>query len=628
MRYLLPTKPEKVFVLLASVYTLVFIMLTPPFQSPDEQKHFYRAYQVSTGDWFVEKSDDRLGGEVPASILCVADSFHYLQWQPQQKTSFKMIGRLAQKPLCRDELAFKDNPYFSMYFPVLYFPQAIALYFSVKAGLSPLVLLYIARIATALVWIGMMFLIIRIIPVFKHLMLVAALLPMSVSINSSVSADVVTYVILLLFLSVVLKLKYIDKAIGRRESVFWQVGLTLLAILASLAKSAYLPFVFLVLLLPSSFYQSKVQRSVFLVFYFGLIGLTYGLWSQYISGIYMPHSSYNPLYRHGIELFSHVNMKQQMDFVIHHPSHFAQVLFYSAKKSFLGISEQYIGQLGWLDTRLPKYVIFAGWMLVVFVALNNKATAIRLTLTDRIVLASVSVVTSCLLFLSLYMIWSPVGGDEIFGAQGRYFIVVFPLLLMAVGGVRQVVSERGSLGIIVVISVFILTVSAATLYKRYFYVPAYETIVARCDAESVMDGQQHVMQSGGAVFENANRRTTDIARSGSYALKLSNMHVYGFTHRLQGVDVGDKIEASVWYKGDEGNLIISGTKSDKLYVGQGVSDSTDADGWKRLQKTIFISNAVVDGEVVIYVYYTGADSAYFDDFEVVYCRNKKRRTGD
>ena len=61
------------------LFGLLFALLIPPFQSPDEPNHFYRAWQVSEGHFFPEKKGDRLGGMLPASLMQVYDSFHFLK---------------------------------------------------------------------------------------------------------------------------------------------------------------------------------------------------------------------------------------------------------------------------------------------------------------------------------------------------------------------------------------------------------------------------------------------------------------------------------------------------------------------------------------------------------------------
>jgi hypothetical protein len=40
-------QPTRIFVLFALIFGILFIVVTPPFQVPDEGAHFSRAYQIS-----------------------------------------------------------------------------------------------------------------------------------------------------------------------------------------------------------------------------------------------------------------------------------------------------------------------------------------------------------------------------------------------------------------------------------------------------------------------------------------------------------------------------------------------------------------------------------------------------
>jgi hypothetical protein len=43
------------FLLLGAFFGILFLLVTPPLQSPDEQEHFFRSYQVSEGQWTAQR---------------------------------------------------------------------------------------------------------------------------------------------------------------------------------------------------------------------------------------------------------------------------------------------------------------------------------------------------------------------------------------------------------------------------------------------------------------------------------------------------------------------------------------------------------------------------------------------
>ena len=61
--------PEKIFLILSLVFGLLFVFITPPFQSPDENSHFLKAYSVSKGKFFPEVQNKKLGNYFPKEYL-------------------------------------------------------------------------------------------------------------------------------------------------------------------------------------------------------------------------------------------------------------------------------------------------------------------------------------------------------------------------------------------------------------------------------------------------------------------------------------------------------------------------------------------------------------------------------
>jgi hypothetical protein len=55
IRHLPKVQPDKLFLFLAVPFGLIFLLLSAPFQAPDEFVHFYRAYDVSEGHFASSK---------------------------------------------------------------------------------------------------------------------------------------------------------------------------------------------------------------------------------------------------------------------------------------------------------------------------------------------------------------------------------------------------------------------------------------------------------------------------------------------------------------------------------------------------------------------------------------------
>ena len=181
-----------IFLWLALTFGSIFALLIPPFQSPDEPGHFFRAYQISEGVFLPEKKEQRLGGTLPASLAQVRDSFSFLKMNYNTRLDNGLIFRCLKLPLHPEQRLFTDFPNTAVYAPTAYLPQAAAIALLRPLGATPLQMLYVARLANLLVWALLVFTAIRLMPFLKKTMAALALLPASLVIAASANADVTT----------------------------------------------------------------------------------------------------------------------------------------------------------------------------------------------------------------------------------------------------------------------------------------------------------------------------------------------------------------------------------------------------------------------------------------------------
>ncbi|OAS20123.1 DUF2142 domain-containing protein [Methylobacterium platani] len=107
----------------------------------------------------------------------------------------------------------------------------------------------------------------------------------------------------------------------------------------------------------------------------------------------------------------------------------AQCLF--AAKRALTLAAGAIGIFGWIDRPLPA-AVYAAWGagLVGLVLLCGRS--LRLRRADLALLGTAALVTAWLVALSQYLSWTGVGEARIDGPQGRYFLPLVPMLVLAV----------------------------------------------------------------------------------------------------------------------------------------------------------------------------------------------------
>src|ERR1700739_1772911 len=120
--------PQLFFLYAAVFFFIVFNIVTPPLQAPDEFNHFYRAYQLAEGQFLPNKTDNRLGGEIPNCV----NEFVF----PYDNAATELRLTLTPKEILhgftikhsKEIERFKDFPNTSYYSLVSYLPQTIAIF--------------------------------------------------------------------------------------------------------------------------------------------------------------------------------------------------------------------------------------------------------------------------------------------------------------------------------------------------------------------------------------------------------------------------------------------------------------------------------------------------------------------
>ena len=59
---------ENKFLILSLVLGLIIIMIVPPFQSPDEDSHFLKAYLISKGNFYPIEKNNTIGYDIPKDM--------------------------------------------------------------------------------------------------------------------------------------------------------------------------------------------------------------------------------------------------------------------------------------------------------------------------------------------------------------------------------------------------------------------------------------------------------------------------------------------------------------------------------------------------------------------------------
>ncbi|MBF0556353.1 MAG: DUF2142 domain-containing protein [Nitrospirae bacterium] len=410
--------PERVFLILGIVFGLLFVVIVPPFQAPDETNHFYRSYQISEGRFLAERRGGDVGGMLPESLIKTAKTLSKdIPGHPENKQEVSEIVEAFNIPIDEGRRAFLNFHYTVLYSPVPFIPQAAAIYAGRRLGGTVLWLVYAGRLANLFVWLALMYLSIRMVPAYKWLFVFLALMPLSLFQGASLSADALTNAVSFLFIAAVLRAAS-DKENLKMNLLF----IFLLSLPLTMSKHAYFPLLLCFFLIPRSFFPSK--RSYIIAFcVLFIVNLSVNLWwSSKVGYLVVAHNN-------GLD----VSPQRQWRFLIEHPLRYAGTFIRTIERQCRFGWFTVVGKMGWLDTNMPEIFQRSYVWVLALVAAFAAPGPLNIGIRKKVIIF-ISIFFCVFLFsTSEYLIWTPVGNTFIDGLQPRYVIPLLPLLFILLG---------------------------------------------------------------------------------------------------------------------------------------------------------------------------------------------------
>ncbi len=410
--------PQTIFLLLAGIFGLLFMFITPPMQSPDEVEHLYRAYQVSQFNIKADPVGKGYGGTLPVTIVDSATILkNSVAGQPHKVFDTKLLGFVSRTPLSpryQEEIRF-DNT--AIYSPVPYLPQAFGIGVARLLHLNPLLVIYFGRLANLVAFIALLYVAIRMTPIGKWAFVAIALNPVSLFLASTLSSDAMAIGLISLFIAIVLKLRTCTKQLSYK----YVAALSILVVMICLTKNIYIPLVLLLILVPRN--VLAVYKVAAMMGGAILVGL---LWNVMI----LPIAQNIPSY---FAIPGTINTSAQISYVLHHPFGFLRIMANNLVGQQSSIAApSYDGVFGWLDTPNPYWVDLIYMLILVVAAFyreESKKILESITKNVRLLFLLLALGSSIALYVTLYVGYSTVGSVVVQGVQGRYFIPLTFLLV-------------------------------------------------------------------------------------------------------------------------------------------------------------------------------------------------------
>jgi uncharacterized membrane protein len=415
--------PHRIYFVIGGLATLFLCFLTPPFEVPDEPQHFYRGYQLSTGEFWGSVKNGQAGSVLPSSLPELVE--HFLGTRashaPRPLRPHRWSDTWAQfgRSLEPQRQEFVEFGGAVGYPPFGYAPQALTMAVARVFEAPPLVTLYAGRLANALIAVALIGWVLKSMTIGREVALVVALLPMSLFMTASVSQD-----------ALALPAAFIVTAVGLRfychpkwTRADFLIMLTAGLILCS-AKPVYLPL--MLIGLPAALKSAgdtagaRHDKRQLAIGHFVILTITVVLtltWMHSNAGLTAPA-------RPDVD----ASLPRQLAYVISGPGRFVEMLGRTAwERSYFYLLST-IGLLGWLNVLMPAW-IYSLCIAAFFAAARWPAYGVPSAKPWLLVSwASIIIVGCvCLIQMAMYLLWEPVGAPAISGTQGRYFLPILPL---------------------------------------------------------------------------------------------------------------------------------------------------------------------------------------------------------
>lgn len=278
--------PVKTFVLLAGIFGLLIVFLTPPLTGADEEAHFVRAYGIVQGDLRLYNTNKV---EMPKSyrqtIGCLQTgapvagktyTYHFEGYGQQGNHSGL---KCALDLELRSGETEKVRTSAGSYSPTTYIPQVIAITIGRFFEVPIVVMVYLVRLSVLLAYILLIVFALKLLPVRKWALVGVALLPHSINQITNPGGDYLLLGAVAVLVAVVVRSIYVNSEILKKENKTLLIILCVTSCLLVMAKGPFPGIVFLPLIV---FYgglrYEKVKKAaiIFLALIVAYLWYTYG----------------------------------------------------------------------------------------------------------------------------------------------------------------------------------------------------------------------------------------------------------------------------------------------------------------------------------------------------------------
>ena len=415
---------------------IIYMINLPMYTVPDEYTHMQKAYHMSNsllgvkdyekdGKVYLMMREKDASMELKVEDFSINDFKDYLK-ETDASGSEKMVKT------SREVVSVETYPYIA---------SSLGITLGRILHLSALKTFLLGRFFNLLLYVGIIAFALWMIPFGKPVVFTVALLPMSLQEGMSYAYDSWIIAHSLLLLSLFLSL-YVDLKIEKNKWFYIRLLLlTVVSLLFITIKShGYMLLCTLVLFLYLRIFiqEKKVNDTIGFLITLSYVGVVVGYGILFFVGLIKPDLftySENILEWSGTEGYT-------IGYLLHFPKEAIGVIYNTMVNQFEYYHRTMIGDLlGWLEKPMNSLVILGFDFVLIVSALKEKNENETDSILKKI-FCWITVFTFLLINVGMLISWSPIEVHQVVGLQGRYFLPVLAVILLAVPSKRVEVEEK------------------------------------------------------------------------------------------------------------------------------------------------------------------------------------------
>ncbi len=441
----------KVFVPVAFAFGVIMTFVTMVHGIPDEPDHIDTAYRYANMILFMGDPDE------PNTIYkrqCDACMTDMLANGIESNSYYQLMNHFFERPADTDYITVSYADTSAIVPAIVYVPTALGIALGRVLGLSALMTITFGRLMNLFVFVLLIWWAMRIIPYGKNALGMIMLLPIALQQAASASYDPMITGGIVLFAALCLK------ASEQGKIKKWEVLLlAILTLFIAMTKGGvYLPICLMILIIPYRHRKKKpavrIQKTVLIAC---LIVLTLLIVCTLVIPKVLQILGTDELVKDGVALYS-------IEYVLKHPLNVIYLYWNTlAENGGTYLAGLLGGRLSWLDVKINWLYLVIFWTGLLLLV-NIDTEKYKKTKKSCVVMVLSCISATVLIMASMMLAYTTLSESAINGLQGRYFLPLFPCMLLLastdMGTVRQ--KQAGSILMVMMLTNIMVVLQTVT----------------------------------------------------------------------------------------------------------------------------------------------------------------------